>query len=64
MAEKKENPKLVVIIEDGKPIVELVQWELFNARMMERVNREISRQRLRLRRGALRESKVQEARNE
>jgi hypothetical protein len=52
-----ENPKIIVEIIDGHPEVTMVNWEVFNNRLMQRVNRAISRQRMRLRRTAVKEAR-------
>ncbi len=57
--EKKDivNPSITIEMVDEHPVVTMIRWEYFNARVMNRVNRAISRQRLRLRRTTIKEAK-------
>ncbi len=52
-----KNPIITIELIDGHPDITFVNWEVFNARMMHRVNRAINRQRMRLRRITIKEAK-------
>ncbi len=62
MATAKEeevvNPSITIELIDGHPEITFVNWEVFNARMMHRVNRAINRQRMRLRRLTIKEART------
>lgn len=61
VSQATEDPMVKVTFVDGvQPQVEFRHWEKINARLMERANRAISRERNRLRAQALREARKDE----